>query len=325
MDAMHAQGWFERWFLAHYPEEVRRDYHRFVDTDANPANNPSITGHLAEGAALFARNAPALLGTELSFDGAGVAKLATALDRKRRDAWVANSSPDDPGNMLFNAVIHGALFVGECAVRAHGCAWSARNPLWESRVDRFVREGTKARAIGPFSPFQWLLKHLDDREIDAPRLADRFRVHVEFATADVASYPPVVTAPKLPKIDGGEYDLLVKFLHRHAPTLKDLGPLFPSVSEWSALGYKSLGFESFFDGRVVALHALFAPIDSDPHGDNATVDVYWLTAEGAQRIDRVPCAAHPPYFARKTGDTLEVTVSFQGKPHTHRIGYRGHG
>jgi hypothetical protein len=322
---MDAQAWFERWFLPHYPPEVRREYHRWADEDVNPANNPSIAAHLTEGAELFARNAPALLGVELTFDGTGVARLAAALDRARRDRWVSQSDPSDPGNVLFNAVVHGALFVGACAVRAHRCRFSARNPLWESRVDRFVEERGERRAIGPFSPFQWMLKHLDDREIDAPRLADRFRVHVEFATADVASYPLVVQSSKLPKVDGGQYDLLVKFLHRHAPVLRDLGPLFPSVAEWSSLGYRSLGFEPFYDGRVLAMHALYAPPDVDPHEDRSTVDVYWLTAEGAQRIDRVPCAAHPPYFARKTGEALEVTVSFNGKPRTHRIGYRGHG
>jgi hypothetical protein len=325
MESQSAQAWFERWFLEHYPEEVRRDYHRAVDTDANPANNPTITAHLSEAAELFARNAPALLGTELSFDGAGVARLAKALDRDRRDRWAAQSKPEDPSNMLFNAVVHGAMFIGECAVRAHGCRWSARNPLWESRVDRFVRDGDKQKPIGPFSPFQWLLKHLDDREISESRLADRFRVHVEFATADVESYPKIVTAQRLPKLDGGAYDLLVKFLHRHVPTLTDLGPLFPSVSEFTAIQYRTLGFEVFHDGRVLAMHALFTPPDADPHESTSTVDVYWLTAEGAQRIDRIPCAAHPPYFARKTGDSLEVTVATNAKPHTHRIGYRGHG
>lgn len=325
MDSSSAQALFERWFLRHYPEDARRDYHRAVDTDANPANNPSIAAHLTDAAELFVRNAPALLGTELTFDGAGVARLAKALDRERRDRWIAQSRPEDPGNVLFNAVIHGAIFIGECAVRAHGCQWSTRNPLWESRVERFVRDRETRKPIGPFSPFQWLLKHLDDREIAESRLADRFRVHVEFATADVESYPKIVTAQKLPKLDGGQYDLLVKFLHRHVPTLSDLGPLFPSITEFQAINYRSLGFEVFHDGRVLAMHALFTPPDADPHESTSTVDVYWLTAEGAQRIDRIPCAAHPPYFARKTGDVLEVTVASNGKPHTHRIGYRGHG
>jgi hypothetical protein len=329
MDSWTAQALFERWFLRHYPEDVRRDYHRAVETDANPANNPSITHHLTEAAELFVRNAPALLGTELTFDGTGVARLAKALDRERRDRWLSRSAPEDPTNVFFNAIIHGAIFVGECAVRAHGCRWSARNPLWESRVERFVRDNESRKAIGPFSPFQWMLKHLDDREIDQSRLADRFRMHVEFATADVESYPKVVSVSKLPRLDGGngpiDYDLLVKYLHKHLPSLTDLGPLFPSITEFHAIGYRSMGWEVFHDGRVVAVHALFTPPDVDPHESKSTVDVYWFTAQGAQRIDRIPCAAHPMYFARKTGEVLEVTVVSDHKPHTHRIGYRGHG
>lgn len=329
MESSSAQALFERWFLRHYPEEVRRDYHRAIGTDANPANNPSIAAHLTEAAELFARNAPALLGTELTFDGAGVARLAKALDRDRRDRWLSQSTPEDPTNVFFNAVIHGAIFVGECAVRAHGCRWSARNPLWESRVERFVRDKESRKAIGPFSPFQWVLKHLDDREIAESRLADRFRVHVEFATADVESYPQVVSVSKLPKLDGGkspiDYDLLVKYLHKHLAAITDLGPLFPSITEFQSIGYRSLGFEVFHEGRVIAMHSLFTPPDADPHESTSTVDVYWLTAQGAQRIDRIPCAAHPPYFARKTGDVLEVTTASNNKPRTHRIGYRGHG
>jgi hypothetical protein len=150
-------------------------------------------------------------------------------------------------------------------------------------------------------------------------------VHVEFATADVESYPPIASSAKLPTLKGATYDLLVKFLHQHLPAVKDLGPLFPKAAEFTAIGYPALGFEPFYNGRVVAMHGLFAPPDADPHADVSTADVYWLTAEGTQRIDRVPCAAHPPYFARRTGDSLEVTVSYESKPHTHRIGYRGHG
>jgi hypothetical protein len=320
-----AQAWFERWFLPQYPPEVRAEYHRALERDANPANNPSILAHLTEAAELFVRNAPGLLGVELTFDGAGVARFGRALDRARRDRWAAASAPGDPNGLLFNAVVHGAIFVGECAVRAHGCRWSARHPLWESRVERFAPSAKGPKELGPFSPFQWVLKQLDDREISEGKLADRFRVHVEFATADVAGFPVIAAGPRLPPIEGASYDLLVKYLQRHLPALRDLGPLFPSPADFTAMSYPRLGFEPFFDGRVVAMHGLFSPVDADPHADESTADVYWLTAAGAERVDRVPCAAHPPYFARKTGDALEVTVSFQGKPHTHRIGYRGHG
>ena len=328
MTLKDAQHWFEQWFFLHYPPELKARYHELMGQDANPANNPTIYEHIQQSAELFAQNAPKLLGCELSFDAQGVSALSRALSEAKRDLLVQQSVRENPENMFFNTVIHGALFLGECAVRAHGFRWSARRPLWESRVIRMVpdRDG-KPQAQGEFSPFQWLLKHLDDREINASKLYDRFRVHVEFASIPLHTLPVFVANKRFASIKHPTYDLLVKYIHQHFDGLKDLGINFLSPSEFTAREYTSFNFDQFYDGRVLVMHGMHVPKSSgaDAVEQQATVDLYWLTSSGTVRMDLLPCDAHPPYFARKTGDLLEVTTAIAGKPHTHRVGIRGHG
>ena len=314
-------GLFEQYFWPHYPADVRADPNRFRDLDANPARNPELVAHLVEAAELFVRNAPGLLGVAIAFDAAGIANLARALDRPKRDAIIAASDPRDPGSPLLNTVVHAAAFVGETAVRAHGGAWSMRRPMWESVVMRPLPGGGARGAVGAIPPFHWLLKHLGDNEIDRASLAYRFHVHVELATADVAEYPLIIAPQQLPSMKSPSYDTLVKYLQRHIPAMRDLGEGFPTPAQFSERGYAVVGVELFHGGRVLALHG-----QVPPRGEQSSaVEVFWLTAAGFDHADTVPCDPNAPYFARRTGEALEVTVSWQSRPRTHRIGFRGHG
>lgn len=321
MTEFTADELFTRFFWPHYPSDVRADPERMLQLDANPARNIAVLEPWVEAAELFVRNAPRLLGTELTFDAAGIGQLSRALDRSRRDAWIAASDPTDPGNPLFNAVVHGAAYVGEVIVRSHGGAWSMRRPMWESLVVRRVQDGDKQRVTGAIPPFHWLLKHLADAEIDGGSLGYRFHVHVELATAAIAELPPIAATRKLPTLREPTYDLLVKYLRQHLPALRDLGEGFPSVAEFSARNYRSLGFELFHDGRVLAMHGEVPAHDDAP----PLVEILWLTARGFDHADTIPADTGTPYFARAAGDSLEVTVAWKDKPHTHRVGFRGHG
>jgi hypothetical protein len=316
-----ANDLFARFFWPHYPPDVRAAPDHFRDLDANPSRNPTLDAHLAEAAELFARQAPRLLGTELPFTAEGVGRLARALDRAKRDALLVASDPADPGNLLFNTVVHGAAFVGEVIVRAYRGRWSLRRPMWESVVLRHVPGAAGEGATGAIPPFHWLLKHLDDREVDHGSLAWRFKVHVELATADVAAFPVIAPPRRFPALKHPSYDLLVKYLHQHLPALRDLGAGFPSPAEFTDRAYAALGFELFHGGRVLALHGQLPPRGERP----AMVEVLWLTAHGFDHADAFPCDERPPYFARATGDALEVTLAWHGRPHTHRVAFRGHG
>jgi hypothetical protein len=321
MTEVTADGLFSRFFWPHYPADVRADYEAALARDANPARNPALIAHWVEAAELFAKNAPKLLATDLTWDAAGVARMSHAMNRARRDAWLAASDPRDPENPFFNAVVHGAAYVGEVIVRAHGGAWSMRRPMWESLVMRRVKDGDATRTTGAIPPFHWLLKHLSDAEIDSGSLAYRFHVHVELATAAIEALPAIASPRKLPTMRAPTYDLLVKYLHQHLPALRDLGTGFPSPADFTARRYETLAFDLFHDGRVLAMHGQ-VPAAAD---GQSLVEVLWLTARGFDHADTIPADAGTPSFARATGDTLEVTVAWKGRPHTHRVGFRGHG
>lgn len=312
MAPITAESLLNDWFWPHYPEDVRRDPFLHRDVDANPGGNPHLAETLSEAAALFADNAGGLLGQKLTLDDAGVGALARALTRERRDDWIARSDPKDPDNLFLNAVLHASAFVGEVAVRAHGGRWSLRRPMWESLV---LRPGG-----GSFSPFHWMLKSLADDAIDAAPLAVRWRLHVEMATLDVDALPVIAAPRKLPSIKEPTYDLLVKYLHQHLPSLKDVGEGFPSPADFTARRYPTLGFALLHGGRALAMHG-------QTRGEEGVdrVEVMWLTAAGFDHADILPTDAGVAHFARAvTDDTLEVTTAFRGKPNTHRLGLRGH-
>ncbi|MFO0608479.1 MAG: hypothetical protein U0324_35265 [Polyangiales bacterium] len=313
-ESVTAEGLFARHFWPYYPPDVRADPAHFRDLDANPAGNPALARTLADAAKVFVDNAPALLGAPVTLDDAGVAVLARSLTRARRDAWLAEPGADGPEGTLFNAVVHASAFLGEVIVRAHGGAWSMRRPMWESVVKR-PRGGAVA-------PFHWLLKSLADDAIDDAPLAYRWHVHVVMANASPESLDRVTEAKRLPTLKAPTYDLLVKYLHQHLPTLRDVGEGFPTAAEFTAKRYASLGFEPLHGGRVLALHGQAPPQDE---GAPSTVEVTWVTAAGYDHADVIPADAGVPYFARAvTDEMLEVTVAWKGRPVTHRLTFRGH-
>jgi len=140
--------------------------------------------------------------------------------------------------MLVTLVTHGALYVGACVVREHGGTWQVRRPLWESTVRLVSRAGT-----GELAVFHWWLKALSDDEIDHPRLADRYRTHVEVPTFD-AERLPVIAPPdrRLPRLVKVRYDMLFKHLRAHLPELRDVGADFPSPERLDEMALSRLDF-----------------------------------------------------------------------------------
>jgi hypothetical protein len=313
MEPLTPDRLFHQWFWPHYPPEARRDLSAARARDANPGGNPSLAQAPANAAGLFVANAPELLGVHLTVDDAGVLALARALDRPRRDRWLAAGDPADAGNVFFNTVVHGALFVGEACVTAHGGRWSLRNPLWESLVHR--------RGGGAFAPFHWLLKALSDDAVDEDTLAWRWQVHVVLADAEPERLPPIATGAPLPRLKTPTYDLLVKYLQQHLPALRDLGAGFPSPELFTRRAYRQLSFEVLHDARVLCAHGQQGPDGDHPHA----VDLLWLTASGLHHEDTVPSDEAIPYFARALdASTVEVTVRWKNRPGSHRLGLRGH-
>jgi hypothetical protein len=313
MDPLTASSLLARWFWPHYPADVRAAPFLHRDVDANPGNNPSIPAALAEAAELFAANASGLLGEALPFTDEGVAVLARGLTRARRDAWMAQSDPGSPDSHFVQVVVHAAAYLGEVMVRAHGARWEIRRPLWESVIHR--------RRGGTVSPFHWLLKSLADDAIDDVPLAARWRIHVAMHDLDLEGLAVIAPAKKLPGLKRPTYDLLVKYLHQHLPELRDVGEGFPSPAEFTARSFETLSFERLHGGRVVALHGLIPAEGERP----PVVEVSWMTARGFDHADTIPCDPGVAYFARAVSDELiEVTVAWQGKPHTHRLSIRGH-
>lgn len=313
MEALTAESLLARWFWPHYPPDVRAAPFLHRDVDANPGANPALTRHLGDAAERFVANAPALLDEAVTLDDAGVEVLARALTRARRDAWMASGDPADPSNVFFNAVVHGAMFLGEVIAREHGGRWELRRPLWESVVHR--------RRGGAVSPFHWLLKSLADDAVDERPLAVRWRLHVLQDDLDPTTLPRLTEATSLPTLKSPSYDTLVKLLHQHLEALRDLGEGFPSPREFTERAYPRLSFTILHGGRVVVAHGQTRAAD----GTN-TVELHWLTARGHDHTDVLPMDPDVPYFARALGeDAMEVTLAWRGGPHTHRLTLRGHG
>ncbi len=234
---MDAEELFVRFFLPVYPADVEAGVGaaatvaRLRATEANPGNNPSILAHLDDAALRFVANAGALFGADLALDRSdeSVHRLSAALTVERRDAWASAGRAGTAENLLFNAVVHGASYVGACVVASHAGSWCVRRPLWESLVRLRSRAGEADLAI-----FHWWLKSLAD-DAQSTTLADRYRAHVEVPCARPEELP-VLTTPSgrvLPRLKTPRYDHLHKYLRAHLSELRDLGEHFslsPSAS-----------------------------------------------------------------------------------------------
>jgi hypothetical protein len=242
-----AEQLFVRYFLPLYPPDARADLARARAEDANPAGNPSLLAHLSATADQFVANARALFDEDLRLDrtDASVHRLAAALTAERRDTWAARGAEGTADNVLFNAVVHGAAYVGACVVASHGATWGVRRPLWESVVRLRSRAGE-----GDLAVYHWWLKSLaDDALMGLPEarsgatLADRYRAHVEVPCATPEELPVLVVGPRpLPRLKQPRYDLLYKYLRAHLPELRDLGADFPTAERFEAYGFRWMDF-----------------------------------------------------------------------------------
>lgn len=285
-------------------------------TDANPGNNPSVLALLADTAGVFVSMHARVLGRDLALDfsDASVHRLGAALDRGARDRLAREGTPGTADSALFNVIVHGAAYVGECVVRAHGAAWLVRRPLWESRVRLVSRVGEAELA-----PLSWWLRSLADGAFDdegRPRagLAERYRAHVEVPTADPDSLEPMVLTPRaLPRLKRPRYDAFYKYLRAHVPELRDVGADFPSPERFEAYGFPWLDFLYVGSGRMLVVAG---PGEGGLHA-------FWLDRGGFLKSAFFPADAMPEPIVRLDGDKLVFVVSHEGKTAVHEMLWTG--
>jgi hypothetical protein len=305
-----AEQLFVRWFLPVYPPDSRADLARARATDANPARNPALLAHLDDAADTFVRGARALFGADaaaglrLDRTDASVHRLSAAVTRERRDAWAAQGEPGSPDSALFNAVVHGAAYLGACAVASHGASWGVRRPLWESVVRLRSRAGEADLAV-----FHWWLKSLADGE-QVATLADRYRAHVEIPCARPEELPVLVPGERaLPRLKHPRYDLLHKYLRAHVPELRDLGEHFPSAERFEAYAFRWMDFLAPGGGRMLLLAG------ASPQG----LHLFWLGAAGFEKSAFLACDAFPDPVVRVEGDRVVAVTSEAGATRVHEM------
>jgi hypothetical protein len=300
---------FSRFFAPLYPDaDASPDaLARLRSTDVNPGNNPLVIAHLDDAAARFTANARALFGRDLALDrsDASVHRLSAAMTRDRRDAWAGEGRAGTPENVLFNAVVHGAAYVGACVVGAHAGVWCVRRPLWESFVRLQSRAGEAELAI-----FSWWLRSLAD-DAQGTTLADRYRAYVEVPCARPEELPVLSPLPAgpLPRLKSPRYDLLHKYLRAQLPALRDLGEHFPSAERFEAFAFRWLDFLVLGGGRMV----LFAG------GAPSGLCLFWLSAAGFEKSAFFACDAFPDPLVRVEGEKVVVVVSEGGRQQVHEV------
>ena len=313
---MDAEQLFVRFFLPLYPPDARTGVAlaRARAEDANPAGNPSLLEHLSGAADQFVRNARALFDDDLRLDrsDASVHRLGAALTPERREAWAASGAEGTADNLLFNAVVHGAAYVGACVVANHGAAWGVRRPLWESVVRLRSRAGEADLAV-----FHWWLKSLADDALAGPSadrsgatLADRYRTHVEVPCANPEALPVVIVGPRaLPRLKKPRYDLLYKYLRAHLPELRDLGADFPSAERFEAYDFRWMDLHVLGGGRMVLLAG------ASPHG----LHLFWLSGGGFEKSAFFECDTFPDPVVRVEEDRLVTMTSEAGTARAHEM------
>lgn len=293
---------FATHFLPLYPEDARTGLALAAarSVDRNPGRNPSIYGHLRDAARIFAARNPE---PELDFSDASVHRLSAWLTAERRDAWAQQG--EGPQNELFNAVVHGAAYVGECVVRNHGGEWGVRRPLWESVVRLRSRAGEADLAI-----FHWWLKALAGHGT----LADRYRAHVEVPRARPEELEPITPSPRaLPRITKTRYDVLHKYLKAHLPELRDLGADFPSPERFDAYRFEWLQPLLLGEGRMLLL---WGPGEGGVH-------LFWLTRAGFDKAAHFPGDRAPSPEVTASGEKLVIATSHEGRRVVHETMWWG--
>jgi hypothetical protein len=221
-----------------------------------------------------------------------------------RDAWAAQGQEGTADNVLFNAVVHGAAYVGACIVQRHGGAWGVRRPLWESVVRLVSRAGEADLAV-----FHWWLKSLAD-DAQGATLADRYRTHVEVPCARPEELPVLVSAPRsLPRLKKPSYHALHQYVRAHLPELRDLGVDFPTAERFDAFGLKWVEAHVLGGGRMV----LFAAASGEG------LHLFWLTGAGFDKAVFIPCDAFPEPIVRANDERIVALTSEAGATRTHEM------
>lgn len=304
-EAVTAERLFREAFLPLYPPDAAADLARARSEDANPANNPSVVAHLEEAAAIFAKLAPQVFGAagatlDLDYSDASVHRLSAALTRDVRDRWRAEPTYGSSESTLFNVVVHGSAYVGECIVRAHAGRWLVRRPLWESMIELRSAAGEAQIAV-----FHLWLKALADDALagQAATLADRYRTHVEVPTFDASSLPVFLrTERRTPRLSKVRYDALYKYLRAHFPEIRDLGKDFPSPERFDELRLRWLEGHVVGGGRMALLAG----------AGEGGVHLYWLDQAGFAKAAFVPADNFPEPIVRLDGDRIRVLVQRDG-------------
>ncbi len=316
---MNPEELFARYFLPVYPPDSRADLARARATDANPARNASILGHLDEAAERFVLRARDLFGVDLVLDrsDASVHRLSAALTVERRDRWAAQGAPGTADNALFNVVVHGSAYVGTCAVLRHGGTWSVRRPLWESVVRLKSHAGEADLAL-----FHWWLKSLADDVLAEPTassasgwtggatLADRYRAHVEVPCARPEELPVLVATERvLPRLKQPTYDLLHKYVRAHIPELRDLGRDFPTAERFSGFAFQWIDFHRLGGGRLILMAGASAQ----------GLHLFWMGSSGFEKSAFFACDAFPEPVVRIHEDRIWAMTSDGGNAREHEM------
>ena len=305
---MDVEELFARFFLPLYPPDARSapDLAHARATDANPSGNRFILAHLEDATQRFARSTSDLFGTDLALDrsDASVHRLSAALTRDRRDEWAARGEVGSPDNVLFNAAIHGAAYVGSCVVACHGGRWSVRRPLWESVVRLRSRAGEADLAV-----FHWWLKSLADNG-QGTTLADRYRTHVEVPCARPEELPIMIASDRaLPRLKKPRYDTLHRYVRAHLPEVRDLGADFPSAARFETLSLQWMDFHVLGDGRMLLMAA----------GSPSGLHLFWLSAAGFEKSAFFACDAFPDPVVRIQGGRILAMTREAGAERTHEF------
>jgi hypothetical protein len=303
---VNAEDLFLRFFFPLYPADARADLARARALDANPSKSRAIWMHLGDAARTFAHNASALFGSDLRLDGSdsSIHRLSAALTLERRDAWAARGEAGSAENELFNAVVHGAAYVGACIVRNHRAEWSMRRPLWESVVRLRSRAGE-----GDLAVFHWWLKSLGD-DVQGVTLADRYRAYVEVPCARPEELPLIaVPGRALPRLVRPQYHSLHKYLRAHVPELRDVGQDFPSPERFEALDLGCIDFHLVGGGRMLLLAG------ASPKG----LHLIWISATGFEKALFVACDAVPAPMVRLRDTRIVAMTSERGRMRTHEM------
>jgi hypothetical protein len=316
---MNPEELFVRYFLPLYPPDSRADLARARATDANPGRNAGILAHLDEAADRFVLRARSLFGIDLGLDrsDASVHRLSAALTADRRDRWAAQGAAGTAENALFNVVVHGAAYVGSCAVLRHGGSWSVRRPLWESVIKLKSHAGEADLAV-----FHWWLKSLTDDVLAEPTassasgwtggatLADRYRAHVEVPCARPDDLPILVpTERSLPRLKHPTYDLLHKYVRAHVPELRDLGRDFPTPDRFAAFAFRWMDFHLLGGGRLVLMAGASAQ----------GLHLFWVGSSGFEKSAFFACEAFPEPVVRVREGRILAMTSNGGQAREHEM------